>query len=152
VPSWEPPRFSVEARLSAGLGLGGGRGPTVLKLSTFRLSLLGDIRLTSTPWLSAYVSTTVEGVDRVGFGVGAGIRARAGKLFRVGGGLVTFIVPYTMVGLEAAPGVCFGLGAKKRARLCAELLLDIWVGGGDLPPGRVLFDTLLAVGVAFDAL
>jgi hypothetical protein len=146
------PTVALEARVGVGLALGVAPPRTIARLAPFTLGVLGEYRLWPAPWVSVYVTTFVEGVDRFAFGLGGGFRVRpTNGVFRAGIGLASYVAPYTFGGPTASGGACLAVGRAKATRLCADGELAAFVFGGDLPAGRVVVHLQLLLGVSFNA-
>lgn len=153
VATAEPTLWSFEARLGGGLALGGGGGVFAVRAAPYTLGVRGHLTIKTHPFTSVWLGALVEGVDRVAVGAEVGVAVRptqGGTRLALGG--IAFVLPYTLAGMSASGGYCYGVDARKHTHLCADLVLNVFFLGSDLPSDRVAAQVLLVGSARFDAL
>jgi hypothetical protein len=146
-----PPLVLVEAQLGGGMAVGGAPGHAVVRAAPFTLTALAELTLNAQPWLTGFAEAFVEGVDRIGFGLGGGVRVRPGRVARLGAGVVGLVAPYTLGGVTVSAGACLHVARRKSVHVCADLAVNVYFFGGDLPPGSAMSNIGLQLGAGFDA-
>lgn len=143
--------LGVEARVGQGLAMGGGPGNSTMRLSPLWMGVLVDYAINEQPWTTAWGAIYVEGDDRGGVGLSAGLRVYPGRGdVRAGLGVTGVIAPYTIVGPMASLGRCWSVG--ETFALCGDVEAAAFVFGNDLPDGRIASQIQGLLGVRFDAL
>jgi hypothetical protein len=149
----QPALLSIEVEAGDGVGIGGGgAGRLTMRMAPVTLTLLADYAIRTQPWVSVVGGLRGETLGRAGAGGVLGLRIRPAKgPLRIGVELNTILVPYTIAGPAGTIGACFR-PTHRGWGLCGDLEITAYVLGTDLPPGRVVAQGALLVGVTFDAL
>lgn len=143
------PLGSVEVRTHFGVSAGGGSGRTTVRTTPLTFSALGRWAVRDQPRISAYGGLVIETLDRVGAGMEGGMALLSGRRARLRAGAKAIAYPYTLYGPTLGASVCT---VPEGMRGCADVMLDVFVAGTDLPDDGAAVQVLFGLGVVIDAL
>ncbi len=147
-PATAEPLLSLEVRAAYGMAAGGGSGRATMRPSPLTLSALGAWAIRDEPRTAAYAGLVIETLDRTGAGLEAGLMLTPGRHARLHGGVKAIAQPYTLYGPSFGGGVC---AAMDGLRMCADLTIDVFVAGTDLPDDAASVQGLFGLGMVVDA-
>ena len=145
------PLWQVEARAGFGMALGGAGQTMSRRTSPVTIQALVSVAIQDTPPLYAFGGLVVETMDRNGVGATAGITLRPhGGAWRLSGGGVGMVAPYSLYGAMIDTGVCHR--AVLGYELCGDIQLTAFFAGNDLANDHAVTQAQLVLGVVFDAI
>ncbi len=147
----DDPLWQAEVRLGYGIQFGGSGANMSTRGSPITLEALASFAFQDEPRLMGFAGLIAEVYSRNAAGATGGITfAPHGTHWRLSGGGIAFVAPYSLVGATASGGVC-----RKRTaplRLCGDVQVTEYFAGSDLANGRGVTQLQLVFGAVLDVL
>jgi hypothetical protein len=144
------PLWKAEIQAGYGVSVGGSGAAISVRPTPVTINAVVGVAMSDDPPLSIYGGLTAETLDRSAVGAVAGLELRPyGSHLHVLAGASALMMPYTLYGVTVGGGVC--VHPARVFGLCFDVIATAFLGGSDLPEGRALTQTQLALGVVFDA-
>jgi hypothetical protein len=139
-----PALGTIEARVTAGMAVGGGAGTEVVRMAPIDVGVYGQVAINEEPWVWLQGGIFAELGDRAAVGGSLGPRIRLGGDWRAGVAGVGIIAPYTLAGASGWLGRPIHFGG---AALLPGVEVVAYVIGSDLPEDRVATQIGFTLGV-----
>jgi len=127
---------------------GGGSGQTMMELAPVRLRIAADLRVDEFPADIYAVGMLIDLVPRSAFGFDLRYARRLGSKFELNAGGIAYIAPQSLFGPSA--GFKYRMALSPSAELTVGPEANVFVIGGDLPSGTILWQAFVQAGIHVD--
>lgn len=144
------PLWQAEVRAGYGIAMGGSGEWLSQRPTPLTIAAIARFAFEVDPPLAGYGGLLIETLDRNSAGAVFGVQLTPrDSPLRISAGGSWIATPFTLWGPTTGLGVC--VRATARTSLCSDLELTAYVGGSDLPEGRIVTQGQLVLGIVFDA-